>query len=176
MSKTWNTFGPDPPLASLPPDFQACVSAAAPTAECDTIVGSAESGGGYCASPAYQQTTYCACVNNAMPCPIHVSAACANAAHAYQSSKMVASLPECEKTPVCINVVEVGGSQNVVSGIVQQCGTIEKMGNLISTSPLFAAIVFILVVSFLVVLISGASPEPDSAVFWQGLGVAPPLQ
>ena len=173
MATTWSSFGPDPPFSSLPAQFQACIQK--PSADCDAIIGSTAEPPGFCSENAYKQTTYCACVNNALPCPLYTSTACANSANAYVSSKLSAGLTGCKDQNFCINVVDVGGSQNIVSGITQQCGVIQQTKNIILARPGFAALVFILIVALIIVLVSDAAPDDETAVFWRGLGVeAPP--
>lgn len=172
---TFTQFGPDPPLSDLPQAFQACVEDPASSPNCDATVGSAAAGQGYCSQPAYAQTTYCACVNNAIPCPMVAAAACANSAFAYAPTTMQApggqAYLRCKGQPICVNIVEVGGSQNIVTGITQQCGLITDVQNLISTSPLLAALTFILIVMIAVLLslrttpAGRAPPPPPPGIF-----------
>jgi hypothetical protein len=174
MSKTFAQFGPDPPLSTLPSDFLACLTTPA-SLDCDNIVGKAGSGNGYCAQGAYQQTTYCACVNNVIPCPMVAAAACANSAFAYTPTKMTPPNGEaylaCKGQPICINLVAVGGNQNVVSGITQECGTIEKITDTIAASPSLAAIAFVLLVMLVILL----SVRPEDAGPG-GPGAPPPAE
>ena len=159
---TYTEFGPDPPVATIPADFRACLPPAQGSAACDLIVGSSASGLGFCGDPRWRQTTYCACVNNSVGCPSFSMAACANSAHAYkpyawyQSPQpgQLSPYETCAKSPICVNLVEVGGSQNVVSGITQQCGAITNLTRLLKANPVLAAAAFVLVIALIVVLSS----------------------
>jgi hypothetical protein len=178
---TFTQFGPDPPIATLPQAFRRCLSPNAASAGCDGSIGSLQSGSGYCAvttpdprypgTAPYAQSTYCACVNNAIPCPMVAAAACANSAFAYAPTKMTppdgAAYAACKGQPICVNLIEVGGNQNVVSGITQQCGVIQNIQNIISTNPALAVLAFLLFVT-LVVLLSMKTGGPGQR------GVAPP--
>ena len=175
-------FGPDPPLDSLvgaDAPFKVCLGdnlSPETRRYCDEIVGR-WGGTGYCADSKFAQTTYCACVNNLIPCPMFAAAACANAAFSYRTSRMQeggVAYKECKGQPICVNIVEIGGSQNVVSGITQQCGVIQNIQNVYNTNPKLAVLTFILFIA-LVILMSmkadGASsssakrPPPPSGMF-----------
>jgi hypothetical protein len=141
---TYTQFGPDVPIEALNTDFSKClppnILTAKEQADCDKIVGSKASGSGFCSATnfGYDRMTYCACVNSAIPCPMLASAACANSANAYMPSKMLptgAAFAECKDARICVNIVEVGGSQNIVSGITQECGAIQNVENIINTNP-----------------------------------------
>jgi hypothetical protein len=163
---TFTQFGPDPPFASLPEAFQKCLPPNAQTVTTDGVIGSLASGQGYCSqttpdprypgSAPYAQSTYCACVNNAIPCPMVAAAACANSAFAYLPTRMTppsgSAYAVCKDRPICINIVEVGGNQNIVSGITQQCGVIQNIQNVIQTSPTLAALAFLLFITLVVLL------------------------
>jgi len=183
MSQTrWTSFGPDPPPASLPAAARACLTPVASTPACDEYIGSADSGQGFCADPLYKTTTYCACVNNAISCPQFSMASCANAAYAYKPSWWYAGTgpggagptpnATCATSPICVNLVEVGGDQNVVTGITQQCGTITNVTNVLKTNPTLATLAFLLFVILIIVMSlpadSGRSqvpPPPPPDVF-----------
>lgn len=156
---TWTKFGPDMPVTSLPPQFSQCLPPNQPTQACDAIVGSASAGNGTCADPMFMRTTYCACVNNATACPEFSMAACANSARSYkpwawyQPTAGGASKHElCAKSPICVNLLEIGGSQNVVNNITQQCGIITNITNVLKTSPALAVLTFLLLISLIVVM------------------------
>jgi hypothetical protein len=150
-------FGPDPHLDDLEPAFKACLNdtlSAASRRNCDELVGQ-WGGSGFCSQPKYAQTTYCACVNNLIPCPMVAAAACANAAFSYRTSRMQEGgieYKECKGQPICVNLVEIGGSQNVVGGITQQCGTIQNIKNLYTANPKLAVIFFILLVALIITM------------------------
>jgi hypothetical protein len=119
------TFGgnpPDPHPNELPADFAACLGKT--SAECDEKVGSMARGYGYCASNAYNRSGYCACVNNALPCPAVAAAACANAPLAYKTMNMVpgsVGYTTCQNQKVCVNEVVLGGVGNTITDAHQSC-------------------------------------------------------
>jgi hypothetical protein len=83
------------------------------------------------------------------------AAACVNSAFSYTPTRMTPdgeAFLQCKGQPICINLVEVGGSQNVVDGITQQCGTIQNIKNVISTSPPLAMLTAFLFIVLLVLL------------------------
>lgn len=145
---TWSSFGPDPQFNSLDPAFQSCIHT--PSANCDVVVGSATSGQGFCADSRYSRTTYCACVNNSLVCPEKISPFCANSALAYMPTN---NSLDCTNLP-CINLVEVGGSQNIVNNVTQECGTINNVTNAIRASPVTSFLFFIILIAIIAVLIS----------------------
>lgn len=152
-------FGPDP--ATVPPDFLACLQGA-PTSACDGVVGSVFSGAGYCAVDPYKTSTYCACVNSALPCPAVTSTVCTSSPHAYHATSMVAGAVEfenCLVTPICLNVVAVGGTQNVVEAS-QSCGPGETLANAARARPAYAAAFVVLLVALLLAV--ATRPERDS--------------
>ena len=171
MRNTWTTFGPDPPLSALPPDFVGCLPPNKPSQACDGIVGSSTEGAGYCASAPYNRTTYCACVNNSVACPGFSMTSCSNSAYAYQPwawfQKSVGGGPskneQCAASPICVNLVEVGGSQNVVSGVTQQCGTVENITKVLKEDPVLSALAFLLIIAFIVVLSMRADDNGEDA-------------
>jgi hypothetical protein len=175
MRTTWSKFGPDPPITSLGSSVQNCLPPNKATAACDAVIGSAQTGNGFCANPQYAQTTYCSCVNSAVACPNFALAACANTEYSYKpwywNQPSTTGGPSrnqyCAKAPVCVNLVEVGGSQNIVSGITQQCGTIKDITNIIKTDPTMAVLIFILFIALIIVatLHTDDDPPPYSAAY-----------
>lgn len=157
---TWTQFGPDVPKTSLPGDFQACLPPNSSSDLCDDTVGSASTGLGYCANDLYKQMTYCACVNNAVKCPEVNMPACMNSAYAYKPKIWYDPGPngtpsqyeQCKREPTCINVLDVGGSQNVAADIQQNCGAAEKAYHILQNNPYLAALLFILIISLIIVL------------------------
>lgn len=157
---TWTSFGPDPPLSTLDVTAQQCLAPNGASAACDAYIGSAAAGNGFCSLPTYKTTTYCACVNNAIPCPQNAMASCANAAYSYKlwqwtqtpSGGGLSHNATCATSPICVNLVEVGGNQNVVSGITQQCGTITNITNVLKTNPALAVLTFLLFITLIVVM------------------------
>jgi hypothetical protein len=168
----WTSFGPDPPPSALPAQAQQCLTPVISSAACDSYIGSADSGQGFCSQDAYKTTTYCACVNNATACPQFSMASCANAAFAYKPSWWYQGTgptrngptpnETCSKSPICVNLVEVGGGENVVSGITQQCGTITNITNVMKTNPSLAALTIILVVALVIIMSMHADPGEGS--------------
>ena len=172
---TFTQFGPDPPLAGL--SFAGCLPPNPPSVACDNLMGSAQHGSGICADSSYAKTTYCACINNAIPCPMVAAAACANSAFAYLPTNQLppngTEFLACKDRQICVNLVEVGGSQNVVSGITQQCGPITNIYNSIKANPTLAILAFLLFI-LLVVLMSmrtgdtgkrSTPPPPPAGLF-----------
>ena len=166
---TWTTFGPDLPPSALPLDLQACLPPNQPTEACDALVGSAALGYGYCAEPAYQRMTYCACVNNAVGCPEYAMASCANSAFSYRPWAWYQPGPAgqpsrdqmCEKAPICVDLVEVGGSQNVVSDITQQCGAVTNLSKRLGGNPALVVLALVLLITLVAVL--SARVDADDA-------------
>ena len=154
----WVSFGPDMPLAELPEAMRNCLTNQA-TQECDNIIGNADQGQGYCSDPLYKRTTYCACVNNKIGCAQYAMASCANSAYAYKPWNWYRPTPggksydsECSTKPICVNIVEVEGGQNIMPNVNQQCGTITNITNVLSTNPTLAALSFILFLAFIYVM------------------------
>jgi hypothetical protein len=158
---TFTRFGPDPLLSSLPKAFQACLQGS-PGPSCDALVGSLAQGSGFCAEPEYAQTTFCACVNNAIPCPTVAAAACANSAFAYAPTDMRPpsgrTFLRCKSQPICVDLVEVGGGQNVVSGVTQQCGAITNVRRVLSASPALAALAFFAFLTLVALAVGAFTP------------------
>jgi hypothetical protein len=151
--KTWTTFGPDAPLASLPKEFEQCLPPNKASQSCDAIVGSAVTGQGYCSQPAYQNMTYCSCVNNAVACPEFTMVSCANGDYSYKpwiwdqpQASGLSINQNCQKNPICVNVVEAGGADNVLSNVNQNCG------GSTTTAPSLLYIYIILVVMFVIII------------------------
>lgn len=162
-------FGPDTAATPLPADFQACIQNP-PTPACDATVGSVFTGSGYCSEDLYKQTTYCSCVNSALPCPAVTSTVCTSSPGAYHATSMVAGSTEfenCLATPVCLNVLSVGGSQNVVEAS-QSCGVGDAVANAVRSRPGYAA-AFVLV---LVALLVAVASRPEDGAAGGGDGVA----
>ena len=164
MSAPIARFGPDAPLAQLPDAMRACLPPAPPSRGCDEIMGSAFGGLGYCSVEPYRSMSFCACANSSVPCPMIAAAACANSGFAYLPSPMQppdgAKYAACRGQPICVNLVQIGGAQNVASGITQQCGTIQNVRNVVSANPALAGLAFVLVLALLLLLLTPTDPEP----------------
>lgn len=162
---TLTSFGPDTPLDALPLSFRRClppnVLTPAQQSACDAIVGSITAGTGYCSVAPFTGMTYCGCVNNSIPCPMIAATACANSASAFQPTAMRApdgqAYLACKGRPVCVNLVEVGGSQNVVKGVTQQCGDIQNFRTFILANPALLILVILLVIMLAVLSGLGSS-------------------
>jgi hypothetical protein len=179
MSQTsWTTFGPDQPWTTLNKAMQRCLPPYADTggvrpAGCDAIIGSAVTGQGFCAQAPFNQMTYCACVN-ASPgfggCPMVASKACADSPHAYMPSRWFVSpgpgadtpYNTCVKNPICINYAEVGGANNVVTGVTQQCGDVTNITTELKLDPSVYFVALLLLVILLGLILAptteGAAP------------------
>jgi hypothetical protein len=119
----------DVPVASLPPDFQACVKSSASgqsSTACDAVVGSKVTGLGYCSQKAYENMTYCGCVNAGVSTPECVFAPCADTPNAYKTTAMQTVLGDparsCPSSVNCASVRAMGGSGNVASSVSQEPG------------------------------------------------------
>jgi hypothetical protein len=145
------------------------------------LIGNAATGYGFCGQEETAQMTYCACVNNSTACPQYSMASCANSAYAYKPWSWyqpgLAGKPsedaKCEKTPICVNLVEVGGENNVVSGVTQQCGTFSRMVNILKASPALAVLAFLLLIALVVTLVTPSRrtrlpPPPPPDIFGDG--------
>lgn len=169
---SWTTFGPDPPPDSLPIAAQKCLAPMTSSPSCDNYIGYAASGQGFCAQDEYKRTTYCACVNNAVACPQYSMASCANAAFAYKPSWWYTKTgpngdgpsknETCEKTPICVNLVEVGGNQNMVANVTQQCGTVTNVTNMLKANPMMSAFALILFIMLIIVLAVHTEDDDDT--------------
>lgn len=132
-----STFsGMSPPIDQLPADFQAALAhsqAGTSTPADDAVIGSALAGSGYCAGSAFAHQLYCACVNAPVADPECVFAPCANYTAAYKTSQMQKVLADadqnCPATVDCTQVFEMGGDDNVATGISQSM----DCGNVVST-------------------------------------------
>jgi hypothetical protein len=156
-------FGPDAPLTQLPADFRACLApyntlTPAQLEACDVVVGNDASGNGYCAQEPYRTMTYCACVNSPITCPTVASVQCTRSQLAYAPTSMLPPAGRqylaCKGQNICVNQVLVGGSQNVVQGITQQCGVIQNINNMLSVSPPLAILAFVLIIVLIAVLVA----------------------
>ena len=158
---TYLTFGPDPPLSSLHPAFISCLPPNSATAACDQTVGSSIQMVGMCALPEYRQTTYCSCVNNSVPCPEFVSPPCANSGFSYKPYSWSVKNPLTDKSktevcadfPLCINYLNIAGTDEELATVSQQCGIITNpVAN--QTNVIFFTIVFVLGVLLVYTMLS----------------------
>lgn len=157
-------FGGDVAVGDLPSDFGACLPPyGSASASCDVIVGSTMHGSGYCSTPPYSTMSYCACVNNAIGCPMLAATACANNEFAYRPTDMLAPSGQaylaCKDTTICNDIIDVYGSENVVTGITQDCGKVTDIRQLIGSNPAIAILIFLFVV-VLAFLLAGPSDLP----------------
>lgn len=158
---TYKTFsGTSPSIDKLPRPFRDAIYASQAKLSnpvWDRIVGSAASGTGYCSSTEFRQQLYCACVNAPTADPECVFAACANYGSAYKTTEMQSVLQDasknCPDIVNCTQIVEMGGSGNIASGVRQtlNCGGVVK--NIITAlgSHSVIAVIFIVLVLLLVI-------------------------
>lgn len=132
----------------LPRDFQYAMirsSQGVPTAQDDLNVGSVRMGSGYCADPKYRQQLYCACVNAPVTFPECVFSPCANASGITGAYKPIAAQAvlqnasaRCPKIINCTQILQMGGSQNVASGVGQAMNCGEDSGGPTPEPPIAA--------------------------------------
>jgi hypothetical protein len=169
-------------LDDLPSNFKAAVtrsSMGTNTVDDDALIGSAGSGCGYCSQADYAQQTYCACVNSAAANPECVVASCANEAYAYKTIDMHKVLDNasrlCPNEVTCIQVMAMGGSKNVASGITQEqnCdGTSTTGSKTRSWEVLFVMIVLVIILILLGYLVARVVKAKKSNSTTTGSGVA----
>ena len=144
------SFSSSTPLENLPNEFRMCLPPNPASNACDSIVNK------YCSQPPYNQTIYCACVNNSMPCPMVTSVPCANSIYSYKPMTMQdggVEFQNCKGATICVSDVNVYGSNNVVKGVVQDCGTISNITNTFNKYPALSSIMFIIFISLIVLII-----------------------
>lgn len=163
MAAPVNLFTGMTPIADLPADLRQCIQNPDGPG-CDEIIGSRASGYGYCSGSAFMQQPYCACVNNLIPCPMVAASACANNAVAYRPRNMRvggSAYETCKTQPICVNAAQVGGQQNIVSGLVQQCGTIQNVESLVQgASPAMWALFLIMIILIVQIVSQFGSSSP----------------
>lgn len=159
---------------------------------CDELVGSYSNQNsknevgspinGVCGDPNYWQSTYCACVNNFQPCPMYQDPVCGNSSTAYQPASWFTTqgtgtdeviVPSneaaiCKNTPICVNLVQVGGASNVLPGTIQQCGAFTPITNTYSANIFLVVLVFILVVVLVWLLNQPVDDTPSKTVIGSG--------
>jgi hypothetical protein len=125
------------------------------------------------------QQTYCACVNSAAANPECVVASCANEAYAYKTIDMHKVLDNasrlCPNEVTCIQVMAMGGSKNVASGITQEqnCdGTSTTGSKTRSWEVLFVMIVLVIILILLGYLVARVVKAKKSNSTTTGSGVA----
>ncbi len=145
-------------INTLPTDFQNCLPPNASSTYCDNVVS------GYCNNPTYANTEFCACMNSKLPCAMFSDSNCANSQHAYlntsQSQPSGSKYLECKNKPICVDTVNVSGSSDDVSGVVQQCGTMNSIKHIIKTKPTLSILTFLLFI--LLVIIIGSPSEKQT--------------
>lgn len=117
-------FEEGPAITALPASFAAAITASAggtQNSTHDTIVGSACSGQGWCANPNYQNTVYCACVNNNGIYPQCIFTTCANQPMAYKTTQMRDTPCPPLKT-LCQNVISSASGNLYRNNQYVQCG------------------------------------------------------
>jgi len=88
-------------------------------------------------------------------------AVCANTAFAYKPYAWSEGTPslnsECRSAPVCINMIEVGGSQNIANNVKQSCNLGEATANAAGNAAMNAPYLFVLLLVLFVLLAVVAS-------------------
>jgi hypothetical protein len=131
-------------------------------------MGSIAHGSGWCFDPENASQTYCACVN--APASLGANAACffspcVNNAFAYATPDQRSRATECPQGAViCSQLIEIGGSDNVVSNINMECGVITKVTNVIQASPYLAVLLFVLILALVMVI----TMKPDDSAMMGG--------
>jgi hypothetical protein len=155
--------GFDPPLNSLPQPFRSCLPPNPQSTACDKLIGNLVSGNGYCAimtpdpnypgSAPYALTTYCSCVNSKIPCPMIASATCSNSAFSYKNASQLPDSEEykyCMSHPICVNLIDPDGRQDVIYDVVQDCNTIESTP---ADSIDYKVMIFIFIILIVIIFI-----------------------
>lgn len=155
-------------FSQLPAAFQTAMSNSqkgTPTPADDNNMGSALTGYGYCADPTYRQQVYCACVNAPIAYPECVFGPCANSdgqMGAYKTTNMQKALTNasknCPQAVNCTQVFQMGGSDNIASGVSQSMscgGVVNNMVTNIQAHPFLSIVVLVLILS-VVMLVSGS--------------------
>jgi hypothetical protein len=167
---------PSTDFKDLPKPFQVAMANSqkgTSTPTDDNNIGSALTGYGYCADPAYRQQVYCACVNAPIAFPECVFGPCANSdgqMGSYKTTNMHKAMANasknCPQTVNCTQVFQMGGSNNIASGVSQSMscgGVVNNMITNIQAHPFLAIVVLVLILS-VVMLVSGSgkssSKEP----------------
>lgn len=162
--------GNDPPLDRLPPAVRDCVTGecqrragadAARAAACDATMSA------FCAQTDNAQTTYCACINAAVPGAACYFAPCTNSAFAYRLSgrpPLTGACPSVET--VCVQVMDVRGSNSIVRNLTQSCGPQFSVNGVLASNKLLTLITFVLVVAlvYLALVPARAPPPPPELV------------
>ncbi len=167
------------PLGQLPASFQEALNASAggtQTLDHDLLVGSLSSESGYCSYYAFRGQPYCACVNGpgagsgvgpGSLRPECTYKCCANNELAYKTTAMRDS--SCKDVSVvdCDQIVKLGGSDNVVSGLklAQNCGGTAGGGaaglvGMIKADPLLGLLFLIFVLSLAALIMPPKKAQP----------------
>ena len=168
-------FGSTPSINSISttdyPKVPNCLTGT-PSADCDEAIGDIYTTNTFCSDPAYQYTTFCACVNNSVPCPQTTMAACANTAYAYKPYAWTQSInggpsqdDECKAINNCVNILEAGGTSNLVSGVSQVCGSTAPNSSvyntLFSNPAVSLSLLFMIILLCIVIFIHTEDVELD---------------
>lgn len=149
-------FADGPPLGSLPLSVQGCLGPN-PDPRCDAWMGDYTLRGSFCAMPEMAGTAYCACVNNAAPCPMLNSPACSNGTFAYVPKRMLpggAEYGACKGANFCVNIAEALGNDDVISNVSQSCTAGTVVQTALKNHPALVALVC-LALTLLVLLAQG---------------------
>lgn len=121
----FSSFKYSPPLNELASYNQKaynCIVNSPKSPSCDAIIGNINMPGTLCASPTYQQSIYCACVNGPsqetdLVCAF---APCADSAFSYKPIGLKPYMSNCPPIYDCYDVLVLGGQNNVSAGVDQR--------------------------------------------------------
>jgi len=155
---TFVKFGPDTQLPStLDQRILKCIHDKRSSAYCDAIIGSKATGSGFCSKSPWDRMTYCACVNNALPCPHITTTTCSNSNSAYVPTQLAENGREyntCKDREICTNVLNVEGHYDVLSDIVQDCGPATNVTNVLASTPIIGVLLIFIILLLVSILIS----------------------
>jgi hypothetical protein len=156
---TFVKFGPDAQLPNTPDGWPVldCIKNKKSSPECDSIIGSAAIGSGFCSKSPWDRMTYCACVNNALPCPHITTTTCSNSNSAYVPTQLTENGREyntCKDRDICVNVATVEGQNDVISDLVQDCGPVTNVTNVLASTPIIGVLMIFILLLLVSILIS----------------------
>ena len=126
----------------------------------------------FCSIPLYQKTSYCACLNGPGSKPACVFKPCASG-QAYLTPNMVTGMEHCPTIIDCTQIQEIGGSGNVVDGIIQKCGIFQSYWLSLKQNPLLVVLLLLLVI-FVAENLRPRPPKKAKASEGQAAGPLPP--
>ena len=155
---TFVAFGPDLPLTNrIDPKVLNCINNKQPSAQCDNLIGSKAMGSGFCSKSPWDRMTYCACVNSAFPCPHITTTTCSNSNHAYMPTQLAENGSEyktCMNHKICVNISNIEGNGDVISDLVQDCGPVTNVTNVLASTPIIGVLLIFIVLLLVSILVS----------------------